>query len=198
MEFLVPPGTMPTAAHVHPQQEESYAVKEGTMEVLVGRSWSTLEVGQSATVPAGTPHAFRNRSEVPVRFLNEHRPALRFEEYFRAVHGLSEAGKIKGALDVRGVLYACVLIDEYDDTMQPVGGMQSALIGSLTAVGRLLGYRTYDPKHGGLEPLRSEGENEKEGSEGSETKMMSAVAATILVIVALVFLFRWVRRLSRR
>ena len=195
MEFLVPPGTMPTATHVHPQQEESYAVKEGTMEVLVGRSWSTLEVGQSATVPAGTPHAFRNRSEVPVRFLNEHRPALRFEEYFRAVHGLSEAGKIKGGLDVRGVLYAWVLIDEYDDTMQPVGGMQSALIGSLTAVGRLLGYRTYDPKHGGLEPLRSEGENEKEGS---EIKMMSAVAATILVIVALVFLFRWVRRLSRR
>lgn len=130
-----------------------------------------------------------------MRFLNEHRPALRFEEYFRAVHGLSEAGKIKGGLDVRGVLYAWVLIDEYDDTMQPVGGMQSALIGSLTAVGRLLGYRTYDPKHGGLEPLRSEGENEKEGS---EIKMMSAVAATILVIVALVFLFRWVRRLSRR
>ena len=82
--------------------------------------------------------------------------------------------------------------------MQPVGKMQSALIGSLAAVGRLLGYRTYDPKHGSLEPLRSEGENEKEGSEASETKMMSAVAATILVIVALVFLFRWVRRLSRR
>lgn len=57
------------------------------MEVLVGRSRSTLEVGQSATVPAGTPHAFRNRSEVSARFLNEHCPALRFEEYFRAVHG---------------------------------------------------------------------------------------------------------------
>ena len=195
MEFLVPPGAMPTAALVHPRQEESYAVKEGTMEVLVGSSWSTLEGGQSATVPAGTPHAFRNRSEVPVRFLNEHRPALRFEEYFRGVHGLSEAGKINGELDVRDVLYACVLMEEYDDTMQPVGGVQSAFIGSLEAVGRLLGYRTYDPKHGGLEPLRSEGGNEKEGS---ETKFISAVAETILVIVALVFLFRWGRRVSGR
>ena len=196
MEFLVPPGAMPTAAHVHPRQEESYTVEEGIMEVLVGSSWSTLEGGQSATAPAGTPHAFRNRSEVPERFLNEHRPALRFEDYFRAVHGLSEAGKIKGRFDVRGILYACVLIDEYDDTMQPVGGMQSSLIGGLAAVGRLLGYRTYDPKHGGLEPLSSERENE--GFEGFETKLMSAVAATILVIVALVFLFRWGRRLSGR
>jgi len=34
--------------------------------------------------------------------------------------------------------------------MQPVGKMQSALIGSLAAVGRLLGYRTYDPKHDSL------------------------------------------------
>jgi hypothetical protein len=133
---------------------------------------------------------------VPERFLNEHRPALRFEDYFRAVHGLSEAGKIKGRFDVRGILYACVLIDEYDDTMQPVGGMQSALIGGLAAVGRLLGYRTYDPKHGGLEPLSSERENE--GFEGFETKLMSAVAATILLPVALVFLFRWGRRLSGR
>ena len=71
MEFMVPPGAMPTASHVHPHQEETYAVQEGSMEILVGRSWSTLEAGQSATVPAGTPHAFRNRSDETVRFLAE-------------------------------------------------------------------------------------------------------------------------------
>lgn len=102
MEFMVPPGAMRTASHVHPYQEETYAVQEGSMEVLIDRTWFTLEVGQSATVPANTPHAFRNRSDETVRFLNEHRPALRFEEYFRAVHGLSAGGKIKGGFDVRG------------------------------------------------------------------------------------------------
>jgi len=91
------------------------------------------------TVPAGTPHAFRNRSEATVRFFNEHRPALRFEEYFRAVYRLSEAGKVKGRFDAKGLLYACVLMEEYGDTMQPVGGLQRALIGVLAAVGRLLG-----------------------------------------------------------
>ena len=139
MEIEVPPGAMPTAVHVHPQQEETYALKEGSMEVLVGREWSTLEAGQSATVPAGTPHSFRNRSEGRVRFLNEHRPALRFEEYFRAVHRLSEAGKVKGDFAVRGVLHACVLMEEYGDTMRAAGAAQGAPVRTLATVGRLLG-----------------------------------------------------------
>jgi mannose-6-phosphate isomerase-like protein (cupin superfamily) len=139
MEFVVPSGAMPTAAHVHPHQEETYVVQEGCMEVLIGREWSTFEVGQSVTVPAGTPHAFRNASGVTVTFLNEHRPALRFEEYFRTVHRLAEEGKIKGGFDVRGVLYASVLMEEYGDTMRPVGGIQRVAVGALAVVGRLTG-----------------------------------------------------------
>jgi mannose-6-phosphate isomerase-like protein (cupin superfamily) len=138
MEFSVPPGAMPTAAHVHPRQEETYAVQEGVVEVLIGREWFTIETGRSARVPAGTPHAFRNRSGATVRFLNEHRPALRFEEYFRTVHGLADASKVKGGFDVRGVLYACVLMEQYDDTIQPARGMQRLAIGVLAAVARLL------------------------------------------------------------
>lgn len=139
LEFAVPPGAMPTLVHVHPRQEETYAVREGAMEVLIGRSWSTLEAGQSAAVPAGTPHAFRNRSNATVRFLNEHRPALRFEEYFRTIHRLTETGKMKAGLDARSILYACVLIDEYADTMRPAGTLQRVVVGVLARVGRLLG-----------------------------------------------------------
>ena len=197
MEFVVPPGAMPTAAHVHPRQEETYEVQEGSMEVLISGSWSTLEAGQSAMVPAGTPHAFRNRSDTTVRFLNEHRPALRFEEYFRAVHHLSEAGKIKGGFDVSGTLCACVLMEEYGDTMQPVGGMQRALIGGLAALGRLLGYKAYTPTYRNLEPQGSE--EESPGVTSGSRKMGSAVAATtIFAILALVFLLWWVRRLGRK
>jgi hypothetical protein len=186
---------MPTAAHVHPRQEEAYAVREGTMEVLIGSSWSTLEAGQSATVPAGTPHAFRNRSEAPVRFLNEHRPALRFEDYFRAVHGLSQAGKIKGGFDVRGVLYACVLMDEYGDTMQPVDGVQRVLIGGLAAVGRMLGYEARGPEASDPEPASSEAGS---AEEDSTAKLQNAVLVAVLVIVALALSRRWSRRLGRR
>jgi mannose-6-phosphate isomerase-like protein (cupin superfamily) len=97
LEVVKYPDAMPTAAHVRSGQEETYAVRESALEVLVGHPWSTVEVGQSATVPAGTPYVFRNRSGVTVRFLNEHRPALRFEEYFRTVRSLAEDAKIEGA-----------------------------------------------------------------------------------------------------
>jgi mannose-6-phosphate isomerase-like protein (cupin superfamily) len=194
MEFVVPPGAMPTASHVHPHQKETYAVQEGSMEVLVDSTWFTLEAGQSATVPANTPHAFRNRSGETVRFLNEHRPALRFEEYFRAVHGLSEAGKIRGGFDVRGVLYACVLMEEYGDTMQQVGGMQRTLIGGLAAVGRVLGYEANYPNYSGPDPPHSD----KEGRRVTyEAKMVAAAALTIFAIFALFFLRRWIDRASR-
>jgi mannose-6-phosphate isomerase-like protein (cupin superfamily) len=193
MEFLVPPGAMPTAAHVHPRQEEAYVVRDGTMEVLIGSSWSTLEAGQSATVPAGTPHAFRNRSEAPVRFLNEHRPALRFEEYFRAVHGLSEAGKIKGGFDVGGVLYACVLMSEYGDTMQPAGGIQRLLIGGLAAVGRMLGYESRGLEASDPEPGRAEAGSEEDAT----AKLQNAMLVAVLVIFALALSRWWSRRLGR-
>ena len=45
MGFIVPPGAMPTDAHVHPRQAETYAVQEGSVEVLTSREWSVLEAG---------------------------------------------------------------------------------------------------------------------------------------------------------
>jgi mannose-6-phosphate isomerase-like protein (cupin superfamily) len=98
MECMVPHDGMPTAPHLHPRQVETYLIQDGSIEVLIGRTWSTLRVGESATVPAGSPHAFRNRSGTTASFLNVHAPALRFEEYFRTVHRLAKAGKLKGAL----------------------------------------------------------------------------------------------------
>ena len=145
MEFIVPPGAMPTAPHIHPRQEETYAVQEGSLEVLVGGSWFRLEAGRSATVPAGTPHSFRNRSDMVVRFLNEHRPALRFEEYFCAVHALATTGKLKGGFHPSSMLYACVLMKEYSDTMRAAGAAQGAVVRALAAVGRLLGVAARDP-----------------------------------------------------
>ena len=145
MEFIVPPGAMPTASHIHPRQEETYAVQEGSLEVLIGGSWFRLEAGQSTTVPAGTPHSFRNRSDMVVRFLNEHRPALRFEEYFSSVHALATTGKLKGGFHPSSMLYACVLMEECSDTMRAAGVAQGAVVRVLAAVERLLGVAARDP-----------------------------------------------------
>jgi mannose-6-phosphate isomerase-like protein (cupin superfamily) len=70
--------------HVHPSAEESYEVIEGALDVFVDGKWSTLRVGETATVPAGVPHTLRNASAEPVRLDNIHRPAMQFEPFFEA------------------------------------------------------------------------------------------------------------------
>jgi hypothetical protein len=114
--------------------------------VLIGRTWSTLRVGESETVPAGMPHAFRNRSGTTARFLNVHAPAFRFAEYFRTVHRSAKAGKLKGGADPRSTLYACVLMKEYGDTIQTVGTAQRVAVNALAALGQLLGVGTREPE----------------------------------------------------
>ena len=47
MEFIVPPGAMPTAAHVHPRQQEIYTVQEG--------SWRSSSAGSGPCSMRGTP-----------------------------------------------------------------------------------------------------------------------------------------------
>jgi mannose-6-phosphate isomerase-like protein (cupin superfamily) len=75
--------------HIHPTAEESYPVVSGTLDVCVGGEWRRLAAGESATVPAGTPHTLRNGSGAEVRLVNVHRPALGFERFFRRLHALA-------------------------------------------------------------------------------------------------------------
>ena len=69
--------------HVHPRAEESYEVIEGALEVFMNGNWSPVRAGEKATVPAGVPHSVRNASDEPARIVNIHRPAQRFESFFR-------------------------------------------------------------------------------------------------------------------
>ncbi len=43
------------------------------------------------------------------------------------------------------MLYACVLMEEYSDTMRAAGVAQDAVVRVLAAVGRLLGVAARDP-----------------------------------------------------
>ena len=80
--------------HVHPEAVESYEVLSGVLEVCVNGQWRTLAAGESATVPAGTPHTLRNSSGAEVRILNVHQPALEFERFFRRLQALAVSGRM--------------------------------------------------------------------------------------------------------
>lgn len=131
------PGELPP--HKHPTAEESYEVLSGVLEVQVDGEWAEIRAGEKHTVPPGTAHAFKN--EGPVELLNVHKPALRYEEYFRRFHKLkTERGVEMPPKGFKGMLLLGMLQSEYEREFVGVSPPQW-LFKLLGGLGRLLGYK---------------------------------------------------------
>jgi mannose-6-phosphate isomerase-like protein (cupin superfamily) len=128
--------------HVHPTAEESYEVIEGALDVFVDGEWRTLRSGESAMVPAGVPHTLRNATMEPVRLVNIHRPALKFESFFREMHALICQGKIRSLppKEPRSAIYVAMLFGKYPDEMR-VTKPPNGVFKALALVGRALGFK---------------------------------------------------------
>ena len=128
--------------HVHPTAEESYEVIEGELEVFMNGNWSAVRAGEKATVPAGVAHSVRNASDEPVRLVNIHKPAQRFESFFRDMHRLIHEGKIKRLppKDPRSAIYAAMLFGKYADEIRATKP-PNWLFQALALVGRALRFR---------------------------------------------------------
>jgi quercetin dioxygenase-like cupin family protein len=68
IEQVVPPG-FASPWHVHADEDESFYVVEGEMEVRVADQTVRLGAGGYAFGPRGVPHGFRIVGETPARFL---------------------------------------------------------------------------------------------------------------------------------
>ncbi len=142
MEFVLPPGSVPPPPHVHPQQVEEYEVLEGSFDVMVDGGWRTLGPGETASVPRGVSHTFKNRSGALVRVRNWHRPAMRFEDYIERVQRTLEVAGIEGRRDPRVLLYLSMVLVEFDDTLVPARARERIALQALARLGRLLRLRT--------------------------------------------------------
>ena len=117
MEFVLPSGCVPPPPHVHRSQVEDYEVLEGSFEVVIDGRWRTLTVGESASVPVGALHTFRNRSGEVVRVRNWHRPALRFEQFIERTCRVLRAADVKRKRDPRVFLYLSMVMLDFEDTL---------------------------------------------------------------------------------
>ena len=137
MDCVLDPGGG-TDPHAHPRQEERYEVLEGTLEVLSEGEWRRLGAGETLTIPAGAVHAFRNPGATPVRFLDRHAPALRFQEHLETVDRLFREGKVRGLKDPRSLMHLCMsaVENEPDVPVRP----PLWVIRTMAFVGRRLGY----------------------------------------------------------
>ncbi len=80
--------------HVHPAMEERFETVEGTAQFLGGRKWTTAPAGEGVLVPAGTRHAFRNRSDEVAHIRCYATPPLTLEEFLTEAAAMSRAGRI--------------------------------------------------------------------------------------------------------
>ena len=71
--------------HSHLKREERFIVREGRLGLTVADEELIPESGDEATVSIGPPHTFWNAGSWEGHLTTEHRPALRFEPFLRAM-----------------------------------------------------------------------------------------------------------------
>jgi quercetin dioxygenase-like cupin family protein len=115
MDCTLEPGGG-TAIHYHPEQEETYGVLDGTLEVFLDGHWRAVQEGESLAVPRGAVHGFRNASDTC----------------------LMRARKIRGTRDPRSLIHMSMSAVEHrpDVTVKP----PQWVIRGLASIGRRLGY----------------------------------------------------------
>jgi quercetin dioxygenase-like cupin family protein len=138
MEFVLPPGCVPPPPHVHRQQVEEYEVLQGRLDVVIDGRWRTLAPGESASVPVGALHTFKNRSGETVRVRNWHRPAMRFEEFIERTSRTLQAAGVKRKRDPRVALYLSMVMLDFDDTLFPGRARERLPMRALASIARRL------------------------------------------------------------
>jgi mannose-6-phosphate isomerase-like protein (cupin superfamily) len=137
-EFILPSGCVPPPPHVHPTAVEEYEVLEGELEVNVDGDWRRLGVGDTASVPAGVLHTFRNRSGATVRVRNFHRPGVGFDAFIaRMAATLREAG-ITSKRDPRVYLYLSKVMLDHPHTLVPARARERIPMQVMARLARLL------------------------------------------------------------
>lgn len=138
MEFVLPTGCVPPPPHVHRHQVEDYEVLEGRFDVVVEGRWTTLGPGESASVPLGALHTFRNRSGETVRVRNRHSPAMRFEEFIERTCRTLQAAGVKRKRDPRVPLYLSMVMLDFDETLVPGRARERVPMEALAWIARML------------------------------------------------------------
>jgi mannose-6-phosphate isomerase-like protein (cupin superfamily) len=90
---LTPDGHVP-GTHVHPEQDERFEVKSGTMKFKLGHKTIIAGPGETVVVPAGKRHRFSNAGTEDAHVRVEVKPALRMEDLFETTVALANEGRV--------------------------------------------------------------------------------------------------------
>lgn len=115
--------------HVHRSAEETFQVLEGAVELLTGRAWRPLAVGEQVTVPRRTRHTYRGVPGQSSRTLVRVSPGAPMRAFLTDLYALAEQGRVdaEGSPRLRD---AARLFRTHPDAMQ-VSGVPAWLAPSL-------------------------------------------------------------------
>jgi mannose-6-phosphate isomerase-like protein (cupin superfamily) len=136
-------GSKPPPAHYHPDQDEHLELLEGRLKLKVKGEEHELGPGAKVDIPSGTPHQMWNPYDAPARATWQTRPALRTEDWFRAIDRLHREGRV-GKNGMPGPLAFGVFLSEYRDVFRlasPPDVVARPLLGVLGLLGVMRGYR---------------------------------------------------------
>jgi quercetin dioxygenase-like cupin family protein len=119
-EVTLEPGGSAAAAHVHPNQTETFQILDGTVGFRLGRERRFATRGETVVVEAGTAHAFWNTGEGQARFLCEIRPALGFERLLETMFALARDGKTNRRGLPHPLRLAAIADHHHDDLQLPM------------------------------------------------------------------------------
>ena len=149
VDTFVDPGGGVTP-HIHPTMREHFEVLDGEMSFLSGRTWVTASAGESVEVPAGTRHAYRNRSDAEAHMVCHASPPETLEAFLADAASLSRAGMITAQglpRSFNALLRAAVLTESYREMVTllfpplPPPAIQRIVMPPLARWGRRRGYR---------------------------------------------------------
>ena len=147
VETTVQPNGFVAAAHVHPNQTETFEIESGTLAFKLDGEEIVAGPGESVTVPAGSAHKFWNAGDTEAVFVCEVRPALGFERLIETMFGLAADGKTNKKGMPNPLRLAVIANAHFDDVRLPFPPqwMQKAGLAMGAPLGRLMGYSpTYE------------------------------------------------------
>jgi len=150
MWLAPPPNSHGPMRHVHPEQDESLEVRDGTLGVWHRGTTRHLEAGERVTIPAGDAHRFWNAGAGELHLVGEVRPGLTTEPFMYVTYGLGRDYLATPSGMPLNPLRLAPVLDTYDDLLYldrlPVW-LQKLGIRALAPVGRAFGYTDDYPEY---------------------------------------------------
>jgi quercetin dioxygenase-like cupin family protein len=147
--------------HLHPHQEECFAITTGEAHFTVNGEARTVGPGETIVVPAGVRHSESNPGSVVIEGVVELRPAFRSKEMHEAFAGLAAEGKTtsrgapKNPLQLGATLWH---FRRENRVTSPPTWVQNLILPPLSALAKIFGLRPYherwDSRISAVEPER--------------------------------------------